>query len=126
MAYPKVIWPSGGANTLTFVYPPVEFPIYHMSAVRHDNFAAGGARESVVECVQNFIDLNMQYVVSGGDATAWGNFLTQCAIPGFYFDYYPDSSLTPFTTYRQDGASAKIAYKHPGMFTYKALWRQKQ
>lgn len=58
MAFPQIIYPSGnGTATLQFLRPPTKVPAYSSQAVRHDNVASSGVRESILERIDNFLDL---------------------------------------------------------------------
>jgi hypothetical protein len=123
MAYPKIVWPVGGSNTLQFRYPPRSVPAYFSVATRHDNVASSGVRESILERVDNFLELDMQFVLSGADIQAWNSFM-QYALTGSSFSYYPDSSQSAFTNYWLEDTSWNAAYKAAGIYTFKLKFRQ--
>lgn len=91
MAFPKIVWPSGGANTLTFVYPPRNVPYVHYTAVRHDTFSTAGVKQSILERIDTFVNFDMLHVINGADATAWASFMLNSGLLGQAFDYYPDA-----------------------------------
>src|SRR5436190_18580831 len=90
--------PGAGPTTLSFTRPPRRLPGYAYEATRHDNIATSGVREAVLERVDQFLELEMEYVALGSDVSAWAAFMGY-ALRGGQFSYYPDSSLTPFTNY---------------------------
>jgi len=91
--------------------------------VRHDNVASSGVRESVLERVENFIELELDWVGLGSDVTNWAAFMNY-ALAGGAFSYYPDSSRQAFTNYWLEDTNWEAAYKAPGQFTFKLRFRQ--
>ncbi len=72
MANPCIVYPiSGGTSTLYFQRPARRVPAYSQQAVRHDNIASSGVRESVVERIDNFLELELEWVGIGSDVQAW-------------------------------------------------------
>jgi len=124
MAYPKIVYTSvGGTTTLNFTYPPRRVPAYVYEATRHDNVSSAGVRESLVERLDQFTTLEMDWVLSGADVTAWSSFM-QYAMTGGPFSYYPDSSQAAFTNYWLEDTNWNAAYKAPGKYTFKTKLRQ--
>ncbi len=124
MANPKIVYdPGTGPQTLTFLRQPRRVPAYYAAAVRHDNVASSGVRESVFERADNFLDFEMEWVGIGADVQAWNSFV-QYAIKGGQFSYYPDFSSTAFTNYWLEDASWKPDYKAPGQYMFKMKFRQ--
>jgi hypothetical protein len=121
MAYPKIIYGSP-ATTLTFQRPPRKVPAYWMDALRHDNMASSGVREAVLERIDNFLELEMEWVGIGSDITAWQAFMAW-ALAGNQFAYYPDASLSSFTNYWLEDTSWNAAWKAPGQYTFKLKFR---
>ncbi len=121
MAFPKIIYGSP-SMTLTFLRPPRKAPAYVMDAVRHDNIASSGVREAILERIDNFLDLEMEWVSIGSDVTAWQAFMVW-ALAGNLFSYYPDASLSSFTNYWLEDAKWAAAYKVPGQYTFKLKFR---
>ena len=97
MANPAIVYPYGtGSATLMFQRPPNKVPAYSSTAVRHDNVASSGVRESVLERIDNYLDLDLEWVGIGSDVQAWAQFMNY-ALQGGVFAYYPDSSQSSFT-----------------------------
>ena len=48
-----------------FQRPPNKVPAYSATAVRHDNVASSGVRESVLERIDNYLDLDLEWVGIG-------------------------------------------------------------
>jgi hypothetical protein len=117
MANPKITYtPSGGTEqTLSFANPPRQQPGYLKTAVRHDNVSTAGVRESVLDRVDQFFELNMEQIIAGTDLGNWNAFLDY-ALTGGPFAYYPDSSQSGFTNYLLEDTNAKIEYKAPGVY----------
>lgn len=109
--------------TLAFAYPPRNVAANNSVATRHDNVASSGVRESILERIDNFLQLEMQTVLAGSDVAAWNAFM-QYALTGGPFAYYPDSSQTAFTNYWLDGTTWNAAYKAPGLYSFKLKFRQ--
>jgi hypothetical protein len=124
MANPALVYPvSGGTITLTFQRPPQRVPAYSQQAVRHDNVASSGVRESVVERLDNFLDLDLEWVAIGSDVQAWQQFMAY-ALQGGAFAYYPDSSQSAFTNYWLEDTNWTAAYKAPGQYAFHLKFRQ--
>jgi hypothetical protein len=122
MGFPKIIYGSPSA-TLQFQRPARKVPAYWMDAVRHDNIASSGVREAILERIDNFIELEMEYVGIGADVIAWQAFMAW-ALAGNTFSYYPDASLAGFTSYWLEDTNWNAGYKHPGQYTFKVKFRQ--
>ncbi len=120
MSFPKIVY---GSSTLTFLRPPRKVPAYVMDAVRHDNLASSGVREAILERIDNFLDLEMEWVAIGSDVSNWQAFMAY-ALQGGQFSYYPDASQTAFTNYWLEDHNWDAAYKVPGQYTFKLKFRQ--
>ncbi|MGH9449820.1 MAG: hypothetical protein ACRD11_04685 [Terriglobia bacterium] len=124
MAYPQIIFdPGTGPVTLQFTYPPRSVAAYNSVATRHDNVASSGVRESILERIDNFLQIEMQAVLHGADVTAWNAFM-QYALTGAQFAYYPDSLQAAFTNYWLEQTTWGAAYKSPGLYSFKLKFRQ--
>jgi len=108
---------GGGYTTFTFTYPPRRQPFKAYETTRHDNISSAGVRETIVERTDEFLYLEMEYVVAGSDVTAWQTFI-QAALLGTSFDYYPDSTLGTYSTYVLEGTTWRADYKSLGMYTF--------
>lgn len=114
---PKIVYPSGGSNTLTFTRQPRMVPFDVRKAVRHDNDASSGVRESIYERTDVFLTFTMEYVNIGSDVAAWDTFI-QSAEQGIPFDYYPDQTLGSFVTYTLAATDWTAKYKQLGIYTF--------
>src|SRR5271169_846061 len=124
MANPQIIYvAAGGTITLQFTHPPSGLPAYYMDAVRHDNIASSGVRESIIERIDNFLEVNMRTVLSGSDVQNWSFFMAS-ALQGNPFSYYPDSTLAAFTNYTLEDTTWDAAWRTPGVYTFKMKLRQ--
>ncbi len=124
MANPKIVYdPGTGPTTLTFQRPPRFVPAYYTAAVRHDNVASSGVRESIYERADQFLEFEMEWVASGTDVTNWNSFMVY-ALKGGQFSYYPDSALTTFTSYWLEDAEWIPKYKSLGQYTFRMKMRQ--
>lgn len=124
MANPKIVYdPGTGPVTLSFQYPPRHMPAYHSEAVRHDNLSSAGVRESIVERVDQFLDVEMEWVLSGTDVQAWAAFM-QFALGGGQFTFYADSSQVASTNCWLEDTTFNAQYKGPGKYTFKMKFRQ--
>ncbi|HUY12397.1 MAG TPA: hypothetical protein VMX16_02050 [Terriglobia bacterium] len=124
MANPQIVYNSGaGPVTLIFNYPPRSVPAYASTATRHDNLASSGVRESILERIDNFLELSLETVLSGADVTAWNLFM-QYALTGGQFAYFPDSLQSSFTNYWLEGTNWKAGYKAAGIYSFKMKFRQ--
>jgi hypothetical protein len=124
MAFPCITYPiSGGTATLNFQRPPRRLPAYSSVAVRHDNVASSGLRESVLERIDNFLELELEWVGIAADVQAWAQFMNY-ALQGGAFSFYPDSSQPAFTNYWLEDTNWTAAYKAPGQYTFKMKFRQ--
>ena len=96
MSNPAIVYPYGtGSATLMFLRPPTKVPAYSSTVVRHDNVASSGVRESVLERIDNYLELDLDWVGIGADVEAWAQFMSY-ALQGGLFAYYPDSSQSQF------------------------------
>jgi hypothetical protein len=125
MANPKIVYtPAGGTEqTLDFTSSPQQQPGYLKNAVRHDNISTAGIRESVLERVDAFLELNVEYIKAGTDLANWSEFLDH-ALTGAPFAYYPDGSQTGFINCLLEDTSATVAYMAPGVYSVKVKFRQ--
>jgi hypothetical protein len=124
MAYPKITYTIGSAvTTLAFTYPPTQVAAYNAAATRHDNLSSSGVRESILERIDNFLEISMAAVLSGTDVQNW-NSLMQYALQGGQFSYYPDASQSGFTNYLLEGTTWQAAYRAPGLYKFKLKFRQ--
>ncbi|MGH9356209.1 MAG: hypothetical protein ACRD10_08780 [Terriglobia bacterium] len=124
MANPRIIYDAGtGPMTLAFTYPPRNVAAYNSVATRHDNVASSGVRESVLERIDNFLEIEMQTVLLGADVAAWNGFM-RYALTGGIFAYYADGSQNASTNYWLDQTTWNAAYKAPGLYSFKLKFRQ--
>ena len=124
MANPQIIYtPAGGTQqTLSFLSPPQKQPGYLKAAVRHDNISTSGIRESVLERIDQFTELSLNWIRAGSDFANWSTFL-DFALTGAAFAYYPDASLTAYTNYVLEDTGAAMAYKAAGVYSLKLKFR---
>jgi hypothetical protein len=124
MANPQIVYnPGAGPVTLSFSYPPRTVPAYESVVTRHDNVASSGVRESILERIDNFLEISMETVLSGVDVAAWNAFM-QYALAGGQFAYYADSSTFAFTNYWLEDTSWTAGYKSAGIYSFKLKFRQ--
>ena len=125
MANPKIVYtPVGGSEqTLNFTSAPRRQPGYSKSAVRHDNISTAGVRESVLERIDTFLELNMDYIQAGNDLAAWSAFLDY-GLTGAPFAYYPDASQSAFINCLLEDTGETVAYMAPGVYSLKVKFRQ--
>lgn len=117
---PKIVYPGGN---FTFVYPPRLQPFKTYQAVRHDNVASSGDVEKIFERIDEFLIVNMEFVKAGSDVAAWDTFI-RVALAGDSFDYYPDSTLSNFSTYTLEDVDWNPAFKQLGMYTFSLKFRK--
>jgi len=125
MSFPKIVYtPEGGTEqTLNFLYPPQQQPGYQKTAVRHDNVSAAGIRESVLERIDEFLEISLEWIRAGTDLANWRAFLDH-ALTGAPFAYYPDADSPAFTNYALEDAETQIEYKAPGVYMLKLKVRK--
>ena len=124
MANPAIVYPvSGGTATLNFSHPPRRVPAYSSVAVRHDNIASSGVRESVLERIDNYLDLDLEWVSAGDDVQAWAQFMNY-ALQGGAFAYYPDGAQPLSTNYWLEDTNWTAAYKAAGRYSFRLKLRQ--
>lgn len=124
MANPAVVYPYGSTSaTLLFQRPPRRVPAYSAVAVRHDNVASSGVRESVLERIDNYLDLDLEWVGIGSDIAAWAQFMSY-ALQGGVFAYYPDGSLPGFNNFWLEDTNWTAAYKAAGQYSFHLKLRQ--
>ena len=115
--------PSSWGITLQFQLPPTGVPFDWLKAIRHDSFSTAGARQTVSERLENWLDFQMEWVATGADVSAWDAFIESACL-GVPFDFYPDASLANFTTYALMDFDKKLAYKAPGQYTFSITMRK--
>jgi hypothetical protein len=125
MSFPKIVYtPAGGTEqTLSFVRPPRQQPAYSKAAVRHDNVSACGVRESVLERIDEFLELSLEWIQSGADLENWRAFLDH-ALTGAPFAYYPNAAQPGFTNYVLEDSETQIEYQSPGAYTLRLKLRK--
>ena len=124
MANPAIVYPYGtGSATLLFQRPPRRVPAYSSVAVRHDNVAASGVREAVLVRIDNFLELDLEWVGIGSDVQAWAQFMNY-ALQGGVIAYYPDSSQLTFANYWLEDTNWTAAYKAAGQYSFHLKFRQ--
>ena len=125
MSYPKIVYtPAGGTEqTLNFTSAPRQQPGYSKNAVRHDNISTAGFRESVLERIDIFLELNVNYIQAGNDLAGWSAFL-DTALTGAPFAYYPDASQPAFINCLLEDTGETVAYMAPGVYSVKVKFRQ--
>jgi hypothetical protein len=98
MAFPKITYNNGTAQTLTFTYPPVAKPgVDDLEQQRTDSISLSGLKQSISVRTDDFFNLQMDFVPIA-DLPAWQQFM-QYALTGVQFQYYPDASIGVFTTF---------------------------
>ena len=124
MTNPKIVYtPSGGTEqTLNFVSPPTRQPSPWKLAVRHDNISSAGVRESVLERVDQFFEINLDWIRAGTDLANWQAFLDH-ALTGAAFAYYPDGSIASFTNCVLEDTETKVEFKAPCVYSLAMKWR---
>lgn len=117
MAFPKITYNDGAAQTLPFYLPPIGKPFAWRDAVRHDSVSSGGVKQTAVERVDEFLEINMAFVEPTDDIAAWHAFMTW-AILGGEFEYFPDADVDVSdtytledTTWKAERAAARQWYK---------------
>ncbi|MGO9275145.1 MAG: hypothetical protein ACLQOO_33740 [Terriglobia bacterium] len=124
MSNPQIVYdPGTGPVALPFLRQPRRVPAYCFAATRHDNLASSGVRESIIERIDQFLELEMEYVALGSDVQNWSSFMLW-ALRGGQFAYYPDSSQTTFTNYWLEDTNWSADYKFAGQYTFKLKFRQ--
>jgi hypothetical protein len=125
MSFPKIVYtPAGGTEqTLSFVHPPRQLPGYSKAAVRHDNVSTCGVRESVLERVDEFLELSLEWTQPGADLENWRAFLDH-ALTGAPFAYYPNAAQAGFANYVLEDTEAQIEYQAPGAYTLRLKFRK--
>ncbi len=124
MGNPMIVYDSGaGPTTLNFQRPPRNVPVYLYEAIRHDNLATSGVRESVTERIDQFLQLEMEYVAAGVDVGHWAAFM-KYALCGGQFSYYPDGAQSSFSNFCLEDTSWTAEYKSAGQYTFRLKFRQ--
>src|SRR5438876_3595722 len=127
---PKIVYPSGGANTLQFAYWP-RFYTGGYRTTRHDNVASSGVQERIWERTDVVLMFSMEYVKgtlpypgTGSDLLNWDAFV-QYALKGGAFDYYPDPIGTPtdIRTCFLEHTNYEPKWKSLGMITFDMVFR---
>jgi hypothetical protein len=123
---PKIVYTPVGQispSTFSFSRQPRNVAAYNRRATRHDNLSTAGVKEVIVERVDNFLEITMEWVAIGADVNGWDVFM-QNALQGAQFSYYPDATQAAYTNYTLEDTDWLPAYKAPGQYTFKMLFRQ--
>ena len=126
MALPKITYTSvgsGSVSTLSFQRPPRFVAAYNRAAARHDNVSTAGARETIVERVDEFLELTLERVSQGSDVDAWNAFM-QNALQGVEFNYFPDQNQPSFTSFTLEDTDWRADYRSLGEFTFRVKFRK--
>ncbi len=126
LTLPKITYTPvglGSVSTLVFQRPPRLVSAYHRAAARHDNISTAGTRETVVERLDEFLELTMQWVSTGSDVDAWDAFM-QNALQGIEFNYFPDQDQPDYTTFTLESTDWRAEYKTLGEFTFRVMFRK--
>lgn len=125
MSFPKIVYtPAGGTEqTLNFSAPPARQPAFWKSAVRHDNVSSSGVRESVLERVDQFLEINLDWIRAGTDLANWQAFLDH-ALTGACFAFYPDASAASFVNCALEDTETRIEFKASGLYSLTLKCRQ--
>lgn len=119
---PKIVYPTGGGTTLSFVNPPRNTPYKEYSAIRFDNYSSAGVRESIYQRLDEFLSFDMDYVKLGTDIGNWAAFMDY-ALTGAPFDFYPSAILSDFVTYVLEDTTWTANYKRLAMYGFKVKFR---
>lgn len=116
----------GGTVTVTYTLPftrqPRLVPAYNYEAIRHDNLASSGVRETVFERNDTFLEFKMEWLAVGTDADNW-NVFSQAALMGVPFYYYPNSAVNSSILYLLEDTTAKPRYKATGVYEFDTKFR---
>jgi hypothetical protein len=122
MALPKIIYDAGsGPTTLQCVRGPQGF-VCRVESRKHDNLAASGIRERVVESNDLIIQFTMPSVAIDGDWPAWCLFGTW-ALYGAQFDFYPDADLADYYHCVSDDEGFEPSRTSPGRYALSFRFR---
>lgn len=95
-----------------------------LSAVRHDSITTSGIKQSVVERVDEFLELPFESVPQS-DLASWKAFMS-IALTGAQFTYYPDSTdpatYFDYTLENTDWRPKWSSYKNFGFTLMLRLW----
>lgn len=126
LTLPKIVYtPLGQISpaTFTFARQPRNLPAYNRVAKRHDNLSTAGVKEVIVERVDSFLEITMEWVSIGADVNGWDMFM-QNALQGVQFSYYPDGTQSAYANYTLEGTDWEAEYKAAGQYSFKLLFRQ--
>lgn len=91
MGLPLVKWFDPGEIQLPFARGPVDFMCAHEGRV-HDNVAAGGLRERVIEHLDMIVTFTLPAMLVGSDFESWGDFAA-FALAGGQFVFAPNQAV---------------------------------
>jgi hypothetical protein len=91
--------------------------------VRHDNVSSAGLRESVLERVDEFLEVTIENIRAGADLANWRAFLDH-ALTGAPFAYYPDAGATAFENFTLEDTEARIEFQAPGLYMLELRFRK--
>jgi hypothetical protein len=126
---PKIVYPSsvlspGSTTTLQLTYQPRMIPLLTYESIRHTNVASSGVTEQVWERTDEFLEASAEWIINhNSEAAGWQAFLASAA-QGVPFDYYPDHTISPFTTYYLEDTNIKVEYVQLDIYRYKFKMRK--
>ncbi len=126
MGNPKITYTpigSGSVSTLVFQRPARFVAAYNRAAARHDNISTAGTKETVVERVDEFLELTLERVSQGTDVDAWDTFM-QNALQGVEFNYFPDKDQPGFATFTLEDTNWSAEYRSLGQFSFRVRFRK--
>lgn len=126
LTLPKITYTpigTGSVTTLILQRPPRFVAAYNRVAARHDNISTAGVKETVVERVDEFLELTLERVGQGSDVDAWDAFM-QNALQGIEFNYFPDQDQPSFTTFTLDGTDWLAEFRALGQFSFRVRFRK--
>jgi hypothetical protein len=122
--YDAVNNPTGGPQTLEFVYAPTTKPLFNKAATRTDTFSTAGNRQTVLQRVNESYLITMKTILAGDDSAAWLMFLDY-AVQGGEFLYFPDADdeFVSFTCFLVETA-AQLAFSSSGIYTFSGTFQK--
>lgn len=109
MAYPKVTWidEAGNAQQLAMLLPPTKRPAVWFERVGEDTLSTAGARQSITMRVDEFLELNLEWVEPGDEVAKWIAFHRWALLYTGEFEYFEDADADIHDTYELAYSSFK-------------------
>ena len=117
--YSKIVYPSqliqSGGTSFQPAYPMRRMPGFVFTRVGDDTESSAGYQQSITQFIRGEFEVEAPDVALGTDTAKWVAFI-QSALTRVPFDFYPDASLSAYSTYIMMDNKVAAEYASPGFY----------